>query len=49
MRDYRGLDVGHTQTIHVTDRECDLYEFFRDAAELGVNVLVRAARNRAIN
>ena len=49
IRQCHQLDFGQTQKIHLADRECDLYEFFRDAVELGENVLVRAARNRAIN
>ena len=43
------IDFGSTRTIHVANRECDLYEFYRDAADLGENVLVRAAKNRSIN
>ena len=42
-------DLGDTQVIHVADRESDFYEFFRDATQLGAQVLIRAARNRAIN
>ena len=43
------MDFGDTQTIHVADRESDFYELFREAAELGENVLIRASQNRAIN
>jgi len=43
------LDMGKTRSVHIADRECDMYEFYRDAADLGEDVLVRAARNRAIN
>ena len=43
------LDLNRTRSVHIADRECDMYEFYRDAAELGENVLVRAARNRSIN
>ena len=43
------MEFGQTHIIHIADRECDLYEFYRDAADLGEQVLVRAAKNRAIN
>lgn len=43
------IDFGQTRIIHVADRECDLYEFYRDAAALGENILIRAAKNRSIN
>ena len=45
----RNYDLGTTRVIHVADRECDIYEFFRDANELGESVLIRAAQNRSIN
>lgn len=45
----RQFDFGRTQIVHVADRECDLYEFYRDAAALGEKVLIRAAKNRSIN
>jgi hypothetical protein len=43
------MDFGQTQITQVADRECDIYEFYRDAADLGQQVLVRAAKNRVIN
>ena len=43
------MDFGKTEIIHVADRESDIYEFFREAADLKEHVLIRAARNRAIN
>lgn len=43
------MDTGETSIIHVADRECDFYEFFRDRFALNTHVLVRAARNRSIN
>jgi hypothetical protein len=43
------IDFGDTTVIHVADREADIYEFFREAAELGEHVVIRAARNRSIN
>jgi len=49
VRKCHRFDFGQTQTIHVADRECDLYEFYRDAVDLGENVLVRASKNRSIN
>lgn len=49
LRKCHGLDFANTQTVHVADRECDMYEFFRDAVDLDEKVLIRAARNRSIN
>ena len=49
VRKSRQIDFGQTQTIHVADRECDMYEFYRDAVDLGENVLIRASQNRSIN
>ncbi len=49
MQKCHQMDFGDTQTVHVADRECDMYEFYRDAVDLGEKVLIRAARNRAIN
>lgn len=43
------LDFGDRLLVHVTDREGDIYELFRDAAELGEHVLVRASDNRVID
>jgi hypothetical protein len=49
VRKAHRLDFGPTKIIHVADRECDIYEFFRDATDLGEHVLVRASKNRSIN
>lgn len=49
IRRCHSLDFGSTRTVHVCDREGDIYELFRDARALGEHVLVRAARNRAID
>ena len=43
------IDTGQAHVVHVADRECDQYEFFRDAVRMKENVLIRAARNRSIN
>lgn len=43
------IDFGDTMIIHVADRESDIYEFFREASELGAHFVIRAARNRSIN
>ena len=43
------LDFDKTEIIHVADRECDIYEFFRDAGKIRENVLIRASKNRSIN
>jgi len=44
-----GMDFGTSRAVHVCDREGDIYELFRDSHALGEHVLVRAARNRAID
>ncbi len=49
VRKLHRFDFGPTKTVHVADRECDIYEFFRDATDLGEHVLVRASKNRSIN
>lgn len=49
VNDSQALNVGRATVIHVADRECDFYEFFRDAAAIDAHVLIRAARNRSIN
>lgn len=49
IRTCHAFDTGDCRTVHVCDREGDIYELFRDAAALGEHVLIRAARNRAIN
>jgi len=49
VRKCNQLDFAQTETVHVADRECDIYELFRDASGLGDNFLIRAAKNRAIN
>lgn len=49
MKTVKELNFASTQIVHVADRECDIYEFFRDAHSLEQNVLIRASRNRAIN
>lgn len=49
LKKAREIDFGDTETVHVADRECDFYEFFREAEKLGEAVLIRAARNRSIN
>jgi hypothetical protein len=36
----------HSRMVSVADREADIYEFFTQANELGVELLVRAAWNR---
>ena len=49
IRRCAALDTGTARKVHVCDREGDFYELFRDAAALEQHVLVRAARNRAID
>ncbi len=43
------IDCGRAHVVHIADRECDQYEFFRDAVQMKEDVLIRAARNRSIN
>jgi hypothetical protein len=38
-----------TQIITVCDRECDFYDFFKEAEQSGSDVLVRASQNRTVN
>lgn len=49
LRTVKDMDFGNTKIVHTTDRECDIYEFFRDASDLQQSVLIRAARNGAVN
>ena len=49
LRATHALDFGDKRIVHVGDREADIYELFRDAAELGAHVLVRASANRVID
>jgi hypothetical protein len=49
VEESQSLNVGNTEVIHIADRECDFYEFFRDTSALGAHVLIRVARNRSIN
>jgi Transposase DNA-binding/Transposase Tn5 dimerisation domain len=42
-------DFGKTQTIHVADREGDIYELYRDCLYWNENFLIRASHNRRIN
>lgn len=49
LKTVKDMDFGNTKIVHMADRECDIYEFFRDASVLQQSVLIRAARNRAIN
>jgi len=37
-----------TKVVHVADRECDIYEFLRDAEQVGANYLVRACYDRLV-
>lgn len=49
LKTVQKMNFANTQVVHVADRECDIYEFFRDANSLEQDVLIRASRNRAIN
>ncbi len=37
------------QVITICDRECDFYDFFKAAKEVGAPVLIRASQNRTVN
>lgn len=41
-------DLG-VKTIHVMDREADIYDVFEDAKKLNANFIIRAKHNRTIN
>lgn len=43
------LAIHHRPIIHVTDREGDIYELYRDAVELPEQFIIRARINRPIN
>lgn len=49
LRTVKDMDFGNAKIVHMADRECDIYDFFRDASDMQQSVLIRAARNRAIN
>ena len=49
LKTVQKMNFGSTKIVHVADRECDIYEFFRDAKSLKQDVLIRASRNRAID
>jgi hypothetical protein len=36
------------RAIHIADRECDIYEFFLEALELGAKVIVRQCQDRSL-
>lgn len=49
LRDVTALPTSSTTTVvHVADRECDIYEFLREAQGLGARYLIRACHDRAI-
>lgn len=49
IKECTAYDFGKTQTIHVADREGDIYELYRDCLDWNENFLIRASHNRTIN
>lgn len=45
----KGLDTGDSEVIHVTDREGDIYELYRECSKWKERFLIRANVNRSIN
>ena len=43
------LDTGNSEIIHVTDREGDIYELYRECSKWKERFLIRANVNRSIN
>lgn len=49
LREVSSLPTSNlTKVVHVADRECDIYEFLREAEELKASYLIRACYDRAI-
>lgn len=49
IRDVTELPTSSTTTVvHVADRECDIYEFLREAQGIGAQYLIRACYDRTI-
>lgn len=49
VHDMKQFDFGSTETVHVADREGDIYEMFRDCHDEAARFLIRACNNRSIN
>jgi hypothetical protein len=49
IRFSNSCDTGNSEIIHVADREGDIYELYRECADLDENFLIRASHNRDIN
>jgi hypothetical protein len=49
LREVSALRVSPSaMVVHVADRECDIYEFLREAQDLGAKYIVRACQDRTI-
>ena len=49
IKNCKKFNLKNTQTIHVADREADIYELYRDCADWDEFYIIRASHNRAIN
>jgi Transposase DNA-binding/Transposase DDE domain len=49
LRKSNALEMGKTKTIHIADREGDIYELYQEAKLLNENFIVRVKSNRTIN
>lgn len=49
VRESNRTDFGSAEVIHIADRECDFYEFFREAISCKEHFVIRAKSNRSIN
>lgn len=49
VREANRTDFGSSEIVHIADRECDFYEFFREAMAYKEHFVIRAKSNRSIN
>jgi len=49
VREAKRTDFGSAEVVHIADRECDFYEFFREAVACKEHFVIRAKSNRSIN
>ncbi len=49
VREANRADFGSSEIVHLADRECDFYEFFREAITHKEHFVIRAKSNRSIN
>ena len=49
VREANKTDFGSAEVVHIADRECDFYEFFRETIACKEHFVIRAKSNRSIN